>query len=368
MTGERRADNGAIEWLSRVFSGTPVLPDPTPGDSPENNLINLANSYESSAIATDTNGNETQIVNWVWSARSFQDQQDLYYVLQEVDFRLGPNTSIREDDGSLTMLQHPPACTTSGVPVPNTVAQTSPETTEATTSYTTSLSYTIGGSVGWNQMQGLNALTSGSVTVANSKTVTVPPIQITNQTDFSMGTTAWEYHTNNTQASDTALSFTNQWVWLVPFSAYTDSQQSLSFLSGTNLGTSSVGLLGGQLCSTVPFPFGRTFDLQQPMVNSVSPTTVFGGDEFTITGSGLYPSLVTGVLIDGEPLATTQFSTVSDTEITVVAPDTLGFFLPIVVQTSQGVSNDNVTIEILGIPSSPDGRKETQASRMSPPP
>jgi hypothetical protein len=30
-----------------------------------------------------------------------------------------------------------------------------------------------------------------------------------------------------------------------------------------------------------------------------------------------------------------------------------GFFLPVVVQTRQGVSNDNVTIEILDIPKSP---------------
>jgi hypothetical protein len=37
------------------------------------------------------------------------------------------------------------------------------------------------------------------------------------------------------------------------------------------------------------------------------------------------------------------------------APDTLGFFLPVVVQTTQGVSNDDITIEILGIPSSPPG-------------
>jgi len=58
------------------------------------------------------------------------------------------------------------------------------------------------------------------------------------------------------------------------------------------------------------------------------------------------------VLIDGEPLGTIQFPTVSDTAITVVAADTFGFFLPVVVQTSQGVSNDNVTIEILGILSS----------------
>ena len=55
------------------------------------------------------------------------------------------------------------------------------------------------------------------------------------------------------------------------------------------------------------------------------------------------------MLIDGEPLASTQFTTVSDTQITVVAPDTLGFFLPVVVQTTQGVSNDDVTVAILPV-------------------
>jgi hypothetical protein len=69
------------------------------------------------------------------------------------------------------------------------------------------------------------------------------------------------------------------------------------------------------------------------------------------------------VLIDGEALATIPFSTVSDTEITVVAPETFGFFLPVVVQTSQGISNDNVTIEILGIPSSPSASSRAARRR-----
>jgi hypothetical protein len=122
-----------------------------------------------------------------------------------------------------------------------------------------------------------------------------------------------------------------------------------AFLSETTLNTITTDI-GGQLTATLhsllPLPFGDTFALQRPMVTSVSPTCVVEGDVFTITGSGLYPSLVSGVSIDGEPVDSTAFSTVSDTETTVVAPNTLGFFLPVVVQTTQGDSNDDVTIEV----------------------
>jgi uncharacterized protein (DUF2252 family) len=46
-------------------------------------------------------------------------------------------------------------------------------------------------------------------------------------------------------------------------------------------------------------------------------------------------------------------------------PDTFGFFLP-VVQTKQGVSNDNVTIEILDIPSSPSASSRAARPRTIP--
>ena len=65
-----------------------------------------------------------------------------------------------------------------------------------------------------------------------------------------------------------------------------------------------------------------------------------------IAGTGMYPSLVKSVLIDGSPLDPSQYTTVSDTAINVVAPRVSGEFLPVVVQTSQGNSNDTVTIEI----------------------
>ena len=64
-------------------------------------------------------------------------------------------------------------------------------------------------------------------------------------------------------------------------------------------------------------------------------------------GSAFYPSLVTSVLVGGTPLAPTQYSVVSDTKIAVVAPAQFGVFpQAVVVQTTQGVSNDNVTVTI----------------------
>jgi hypothetical protein len=231
-----------------------------------------------------------------------------------------------------------------------TTIQPSPQTTGQTTTITSGLSSSFGGNIGYNQMQGFNATASAGLTVSNSNTFTVPPLAVTYNGNINSGETVWDTVVLGFNGTTTITLF-NQWIWEVPFTAYSATQQNIAFTSEAELGILTNSLTA-KLNSTVPLPFGDTFALRQPVVTSVSPTSVFEGDEFTITGTGLYPSLVTGVLINGEPLDPTQFSTVSDTEITVVAPDTFGFFLPVVVQTSQGVSNDNVTIEILGIPRS----------------
>jgi hypothetical protein len=96
---------------------------------------------------------------------------------------------------------------------------------------------------------------------------------------------------------------------------------------------------------SVPLPFD-SFSLKPPTVTSVSTPTVKQGADFTINGEGLYPSLVTGVLIGGQALPSANYQVVSDTKITVVAPNSAGMDEPVVVQTSQGVSNSNVTITV----------------------
>ncbi|MBX6325805.1 MAG: IPT/TIG domain-containing protein, partial [Chthoniobacterales bacterium] len=87
-------------------------------------------------------------------------------------------------------------------------------------------------------------------------------------------------------------------------------------------------------------------------VTSVNPTTVNAGDTFAINGTGFYPNLVQAVLIGGTAVDQANVTTVSDTQINVVAPDfvTCEFGCTVVVQTTQGASNDNVTISIIPNP------------------
>jgi hypothetical protein len=76
--------------------------------------------------------------------------------------------------------------------------------------------------------------------------------------------------------------------------------------------------------------------LQNPTVLSVNPTCANAGTTFTINGTGMYPSLVPSVLIGGAPLSPSQYTSVSDTAISVVAPEESGEALPVVVQTGAG--------------------------------
>jgi hypothetical protein len=54
------------------------------------------------------------------------------------------------------------------------------------------------------------------------------------------------------------------------------------------------------------------------------------------------------VLIGGTPVNQANITTVSDTQINVVAPDFIAceFGCTVVIQTTQGASNDNVTVSI----------------------
>ena len=162
----------ALGTLSRAFSATPLVPDPPPGGSAGMNLLQIANSYTSSVVSSDADGDQVQLVNTVWAVRSFQSQADLYYVLQEADYGVGDPQVLNDWQNSatnFTALQSPP-----------TVLQAGPATTMEATSRTSGVSYTAGGSVGWNATQGLNASVSASVTISNPKTTTVPPVDIAN--------------------------------------------------------------------------------------------------------------------------------------------------------------------------------------------
>lgn len=355
---QRLADSNDIRALSRIFSATPEVPEQPPlGGSPQQNLITLAESYESHGIQSDSYGNQVQLVDTIWAARSFTNSADLYYVLQENDYHIVPVITSKGIPFFLTSWDNTVQSLLSGSP---TLIQPSPQTTMEATVDTSSVSHTIGGSVGWNQTQGLNASVSASTTITNSKTTTIPPINITNDANFVTGGTVWTYNVNELPRQAESVDLFSQWIWQVPFSNYTASQKELFFGSQANLKGQWKFIipfdfrpikvnLQVNILPTVPLPFGRTFALQPPAVTSVSPGSVNQGDTFTINGTGFYPSLVTAVLIGGTPLSQDNVTPVSDTKLTVVAPAFFACELgcSVVVQTTQGTSNDDITISII---------------------
>jgi hypothetical protein len=343
-----------IEHISQIFSKNEIIVHPPAiaqtqavGGTPSTDLQNLADSYISDAMSQNSVQTGVKVSNSVWGVRSFLNSSDFYYVFQETDFWIGSGQRTMSVWGSNidNLLQYQ-------ITNPN-LLQPSPASTNCTQSTTSGMSWNVGGSAGWNQTQGANATLTGGVSVSNSTTVSCAAITIENQSDPGTGETEWSYVQLIPDDLQQSNSFYSQWIWGIPFSSYQSGQTSLQFQStGSEVFLTPLAdhppIIPAQLISTIPLPFGDTFKLQQAVVSSVSPASVKPGDNFTITGTGLYPSLVTSVVIGGESVPVTQYSTTSDTQIQVITPNQSGCNLPVVVQTEEGVSNDNVSINISG--------------------
>jgi hypothetical protein len=333
-------DDWTIQLLSRIFSKTAVVPK-APGDSPSNDLQNLASSYTSDDVEGNAAGDSLHIENSAWAVRSFQNNSDFYYIVQVVENRVGsPAAKLTgTEDNFISSFTATPG-----------VVQTSPASTYCTRSTTSGTTWNIGGSAGWNYEQTANATLSGGVSVSNSTTVTCPAVTILNQGNPSSGHVRWRYTSPFTVNEGPSLNtFTNQWIWQVDFDAYQSDvppgQTSIVFQTVAEQ-TDLSGELAVDLGSAVPIPFGNTFKLQDPVITKVSPTCVNAGDTFNIFGSGMYPSLVSSVSIGGTRLHSSQYTVNSDTNIQAVAPPQSGYYLPVVVKTGVGTSNTNVEIEI----------------------
>jgi hypothetical protein len=334
------ASERAIELMSRIFSTMAILPK-LPDDSPENDLLKIADSYTTHTTNQDSFGNQVQITNSAWSVRSFTNQNDLYYILQELDFYTSASTP------TTTFLK---TGVNNNSAYGDSLIQSSPASTQCTTSTTSGVSWNVGGSTGWNQMQGLNAALTGGVSISNSQTITCPSIGILNQSNVT-DTSQWEYGWQPVSEAASLQTFYNNWIWVTDWDDYLPTQSVISIFSTAQsqyvtLSGSQIPGVTAYLLSNVPLPFGQTFALQKPVVLSVSPTCVNAGDTFTITGTGMYPSLVTSVLIGGTPLDSSQYTTVNNTSITVIAPEMSGEALSVDVKTTVGESDSNVTIEI----------------------
>ena len=337
-TGTEASEAFTRRYLVGIFSGEPTISAP-PSSGAAIDLLSAADAYQTSIVSDDKRGHAIQIVNTMFSARSFTNQKDLYYVEQEVTVQGSasqPSISATSVNAMLNPFKPP------------LTLQPSPQSTLDTTSITSEVSTTLGGSIGFTQGEGFNATLDASVTITNSKTVTVPPVSITYTGDLPKGDTLWLYATTGSQKIRTS-SFFNQWLWQVPFANYGPGATTVTIGSNAinrfQVNGETHGL-GAYLDSIVPTPFGDLYQLGDPVVSGVSSATVKPGQTFTIEGQALYPSLIESVLIGGEPLTSSNFRSISDSEIEVVAPNMRGSALPVVVKTSQGYSNANISINI----------------------
>ncbi|MDX2035589.1 MAG: hypothetical protein SFX72_02970 [Isosphaeraceae bacterium] len=344
QTAVRAARATDREYLGRVFSPVHQVKGRQAFGDPSDDLTALASAYVST-IKYDGNTGTTQIVTTVYSARSFSQQSDYYYVLQETQtVGWGGDLGQVGTGGHIRAAGTPPKYGLKAYP---TVLQPTPVENPQTVSYTTSVSENFGATVGWNEDSGFNATIGGGVSLEQSQTYTVPPIQILYDPNILAGTTNWIFVSNNGVLDQ--LTVNNSWIWIVDFDDYETGQTILPFETYACIGPANAPEDYTVIdLASAPVPFGDVFQLASPVVAGVDTPTVVPGNKFTISGSAFYPSLVESLLINGQVLDASSYTVVSDTQIEVVAPNTPGNDLPIVVKTSQGLSNANVTIDIAG--------------------
>jgi hypothetical protein len=354
QAGERAYSRTELTYLKKVFAATPATPPPPRVSGAAQDLLQIASANSTSWLwPTGVPGASLQVVNTVYAARSFNENADYYYVLQEVDAQNGddPYLAVAVVNNILYQgVAFPP-------PIFPVTIQPSPQTNLSATTYTSSEGWSIGGSVGVNLAQGFSDAFNWGVSVNNSQTVTVPPTQILYLGDLTTGRTRWDYGSNNqNRKSGETDTYYNQWIWKVPFAAYGNptgfpDQIFVATAFGYITVNNPNNTWSNYFLSPARVPFDWTFQLTSPSVtgitvNGVSTSTVNPGEKFTIEGTAMYPSLVKDVLIGGQSVGTANFKPTSDTKIQVVAPNTPGRSLRVVVETQQGYSNDNVTITI----------------------
>jgi hypothetical protein len=354
LRAQRVADAHDIEALQRLFSAKALVPASEPRASASTgsqNLLDLkSESYESGGTQSDEYANQVQVINTIWAARSFNTGSsgspftDYYYVNQEIDYR------VNEGAGSLKSWNN---SATSSIPYSGVILLTpSPQTTLEATEVTSGVSTSIGTSVGFSTTKGFDASVSETTTISHSNQTTVPPISIINDANLGDASTNWTYTVNDLATGGT-LDLYNNWIWQVPSTAYDGSTPGAlvvnmaAYLNAeiTGLGFAAVE---NNFSTEVPWPFGETFQIQPPVVTAVKPGCVDSGDVFSIQGTGLYPSLLNSVLVNGVPVSPQAITPISDTQVNVAAPSTVEchFGCPVQVSTAKASSNTNASIEI----------------------
>ena len=87
----RRPKRSPCRYLVGIFSDPPTVSTP-PSSGASVDLLSAANAYQTSIVSDDKRGHAIQVVNTMFSARSFTNQKDLYYVRRGVPVQ-GPRPS-----------------------------------------------------------------------------------------------------------------------------------------------------------------------------------------------------------------------------------------------------------------------------------
>src|SRR5262249_1811495 len=259
QAGRRYDAQGVRAYLPGVFSATPAVPAQPKVSRAALDLLNVASAYMTTNLYHDDSGAELQLTDTVYDVRSFTNSADYYYVLQELIAKAGTNSFTYV--GTYTPLGYPTTVTN----IHPVILQPSPQENPGTTTYTSGVSWSIGGSAGINQNQGLNASLNWNVTVSNSVSVSVPPIQIRNPLDPATGLACWVYWFTKPPVPGDTMTFYDQWIWQLPWSAYDPNNHNYPpsiYLYPEAVYTSQDDpntQKGQAWIETVPEPFGDTF-------------------------------------------------------------------------------------------------------------
>jgi hypothetical protein len=314
------------------------------GVDPQSCINELANAKHTSAKLSGgiNNVDSQQVDNYIYSARSFINQEDLYYVAQEGQYVPGNCIGLAfilfvgvNNEGA-------------SVPI-STVTQPSPGSTQETTQVTSGVSFALGGQAGYQGGGAFNV--APSLTFSHSKTTTVPPVEVSNITDIVSAAPRWVFGTSDSDAGEDN-DYTTAWIWTVNLDDYTSATQRFDFVTTSEMANSwcSPGGFVLTLRSSVDQPF-PTKTVEAPVVTSLTGSPVTAGQQFQIHGTAFYPSLVQNVLLGGNAVPSANISTTSDTVITVTAPNDPTHFplntpLAVAVRTSAGTSNADQTVTI----------------------
>ena len=313
------------------------------GADPQSCINELAIAKHTS-VKLSANADSQEIDNYIYAARSFVNQEDLYYVAQELQYTVGDCGLPLED-----ILVGLPTNAGTSVPI-STVTQTSPGSTQETTTVTSGVNFTLGGSAGY-QAGKPSFNVAPSLTFLHSSTTTVPPVLIENLTDTQTATPQWLFDATFNTSPGLDNDYTTAWIWTVKLDDYTSATQTFDFVTTSTMVTMcNFGGFEMTLRSSVDQPF-PTKTIEAPVVNSVAGSPVTVGQQFQINGTGFYPSLVQNVLLQGNAVPTANISTTSDTVITVTAPNDSSHFafnkpLAVTVRTTAGTSNSDKTVTI----------------------